>query len=79
MYEKIISFDELYKGLKKSCKSVRWKDSTVNYEMNALRNTYELRQSLLDGTYQISKYQKFTVHEPKERDIVATRLKDRQF
>lgn len=74
-----ITFKELYKGLKLSCRNVRWKDSVTGYEANGLKNTYLLRQSLLDGTYKISGYQRFRVHEPKEREIVATRLKDRQF
>ena len=78
-YEKVIDFDSLYKGLKKSCRNVRWKDSTVGYEANALKNTYRLRQSLLNGRYKIDRYQHFTVYEPKKREIVATRLKDRQF
>jgi len=78
-YQEAISFNSLYKGLKKSCKNVRWKDSTVGYEHNALKNTYKLRQSLLSGKYRIDKYQHFTIYEPKKRDIVATRLKDRQF
>ena len=78
-YEKVISFDALYKGLKKSCKNIRWKDSTVGYEGNALKNTYRLRQSLLTGTYKIDRYQHFTIYEPKKREIVATRIKDRQF
>lgn len=73
------SFRELYKGLKKSCCNVRWKDSVIGYEANSLKNTYLLRQSLLNGTYKISDYQKFRVYEPKEREIVATRIKDRQF
>ena len=74
-----ITFKELYKGLKLSCRNVRWKDSVTGYEANSLKNTYLLRQRLLDGTYKISGYQRFRVHEPKEREIVATRLKDRQF
>lgn len=78
-YDEVVSFDNLYKGLKKSCKNVRWKDSTVRYESNGLRNTYRLRQSLLRGTYKIDPYQRFTIYEPKRRDIIATRLKDRQF
>lgn len=73
------SFRELYKGLKKSCCNVRWKDSVIGYEANSLKNTYLLRRSLLNGTYKISDYQKFRVYEPKEREIVATRIKDRQF
>lgn len=74
-----VTFKELYKGLKKSCCNVRWKDSVTGYEANGLKNTYLLRQSLLNGKYKISGYQRFKVHEPKEREIVATRLKDRQF
>ena len=77
--EDAVSFRELYTGLKKSCRNVRWKDSVTGYEINGLKNTYLLRQSLLNGNYKISGYQRFRVHEPKEREIVATRLKDRQF
>ena len=36
-YEQVISFDNLYKGLKESCRNIRWKDSTVGYEGNALK------------------------------------------
>ena len=78
-YDQVISFDNLYKGLKQSCRNVRWKDSTVGYETNALKNTYRLRQGLLSGKYKIDKYQHFTVYEPKKREIMATRIKDRQF
>ena len=78
-YEQVISFDSLYKGLKQSCCNIRWKDSTVGYEGNALKNTYRLRESLLNGKYKIDRYQHFTIYEPKKREIVATRIKDRQF
>ena len=77
-YDKAISFEALYNGLKASCKNVRWKDSVIRYEAYGLRNTYKLRQSLLDGTYEISPYQCFTIYEPKERLIYAPRLIDRQ-
>ena len=72
-------FGVLYKALKKVCRNVRWKDSVVGYEANALKNTYNLRQDLLHGKYKISPYQRFTIYEPKKRDIVATRIRDRQF
>lgn len=78
-YDKAISFDELYKGLKKSCCGVRWKDSVASYEWNGLRNTHKLRQELVSGKYKISTYQRFRIYEPKEREIVATRIRDRQF
>lgn len=78
-FDKAISFNSLYRGLKKSCRNVRWKDSVVGYETNGLKNTAALCRALEDGTYKISRYQVFQIHEPKERTIVAARLVDRQF
>lgn len=78
-FDKAIEFGNLYRALKNSCRNVRWKDSVVGYEANGLKNTYNLRQDLLKGKYRISPYQHFTVYEPKKREIVATRLRDRQF
>lgn len=77
-YDNAISFENLYKGLKNACRGVRWKDSVIRYEAYGLRNTYKLRERLLNGTYEISPYQIFKVHEPKERLIYAPRLVDRQ-
>lgn len=78
-YKLACSFGNLYKGLKKCCRNVRWKDSVTGYEANGLRNTLELSEKLQNGTYKISAYQQFTIHEPKERTILASRLVDRQF
>ena len=78
-FQTAIAFGNLYRGLKKSCRNVRWKDSVISYENNALKNTLKLRKSILDGTYKISKYQIFQIFEPKKRVIVASRLVDRQF
>ena len=77
-YSDATSFEFLYKGLKKSCRNVRWKDSVTGYEANGLINTLALRDKLLSGTYTISKYQVFMIREPKVRRIVASRLVDRQ-
>lgn len=77
-YDRAISYGSLRKALSRCCRNVRWKDSTVGYELHAARNTYRLRQDLLKGTYRISPYQKFQIHEPKEREIIATRIRDRQ-
>ena len=78
-YLEAISFENLYKGLQKSKRGVMWKDSVAGYSLNGLKNTYKLRESLLNGKYKISDYQRFKIYEPKEREILATRIKDRQF
>ena len=77
-YDRAISYDALRDGLNRCCRGVRWKDSVVGYEHNAAKNTHGLRKDLLEGKYRISPYQTFTIHEPKEREIVATRIRDRQ-
>lgn len=75
----ILSYDYLYKGLKDSCKNVRWKSSVVSYELHGLTNTYLLKRDGTIGCYKIQKYPKFMVYEPKKREVTATRIRDRQF
>lgn len=60
-------------------KNVMWKDSVSGYVKNGLVNCYKLRRQLLNDTYKIDKYSVFTIHEPKKREIVSTRMKDRVF
>lgn len=77
--EEICSFNSLYKAMHKCKNNVMWKDSVAGYVKNGLINCYKLRQQLLNDTYKIDKYSIFTIHEPKTRDIVSTRMKDRVF
>lgn len=78
-YDEVISFGELYKGLLKSKRGVTWKDSVAGYYIHGLKNTYRLRKDLLNKTYRLSQYQMFYITEPKLREIIATRIRDRQF
>lgn len=78
-YDEAILFDNLYNALRKCCRNVRWKDSVARYEGNILLHTYRLRQQLLSNQYELSPYQIFKIYEPKEREVAATRIKDRQF
>lgn len=78
-FEEAASFGNLYKGMKKSCRNVRWKDSVIGYEYNGIKNTLSLVEDLKNDTYEIRPYQEFVIYEPKKRVIVATRIRDRQF
>lgn len=78
-YDEVISFGELYKGLLKSKRGVIWKDSVAGYYIHGLKNTYRLRKDLKNKTYRLSQYQMFYITEPKLREIIATRIRDRQF
>lgn len=78
-FDKVLTYGNMRRALNAVCRDVRWKDSVVGYELHAPRNTYQLIKEIRDGTYKISPYQRFTIYEPKERNIVATRIRDRQF
>ena len=75
----VCDFDNLYKAMWKASRNVKWKDSVAGYLKNGLVNCYKLKHSLEDGTYKLDTYTQFTVYEPKKRDIVSTRIKDRVF
>lgn len=78
-YEEAISFQNLLKALKRCIKGTLWKESTAKYWHNRLKNTYKLRKELINGLYRISQYLWFIITEPKEREIFASYIKDRQF
>ncbi len=77
--DEVCSFENLYKAMWKCRKNVMWKDSVAGFVKNGLVNVEKLKTSLYDDTYEISPYSEFKVYEPKERDIISTRMKDRVF
>jgi retron-type reverse transcriptase len=75
----ICSFDSLYKAALKCKNNVMWKDSTAGFMSNYVTNIAKLRNGLLCGSYRLDGYTVFFVYEPKMRQIVSTRIKDRVF
>lgn len=75
----VCDFAALHRAMRICSRNVRWKDSVVAWNQNALENCLKLRESLYNGSYRISPYSTFIVYEPKRRDIVSTRFKDRVF
>lgn len=56
-----------------------WKDSVSRFSNNGIASVLKLQESLLDDSYTIDDYYTFTIYEPKKREIVSTRFKDRVF
>lgn len=77
-YEEAVSYDNLLKELNPCIAGTLWKDSTARYWIHRLKNTYRLWKDLKDGTYCISIYLWFLITEPKEREIYASYIRDRQ-
>lgn len=79
MKDDVSDFDNLYRAMRHCKNNVMWKDSVAGYVKNGLVNIHNLKASVENGTYTIDRYTQFKVYEPKERDIVSTRIKDRVF
>lgn len=77
--EIVCDFGNLYRAMRKCSHHVKWKDSVAGYLNNGLANCLRLHESLMNGTYKIDTYTCFKIYEPKERDIVSIRFKDRVF
>lgn len=75
----ICDFNNLHKAMRKCRKGVSWKDSVARYTNNGLASIARLCSMLEDDSYTIDDYFKFTIHEPKTRNIVSTKFKDRVF
>lgn len=76
-FENACLLSELMKATRQCAKNVRWKASVVAYEDKALLKNYVLAKEIRKGSYEISSYIQFHVHEPKERLIHAARIRDR--
>lgn len=77
-FDDCMTYGSLRRALNRCCRNVRWKDSVIGYELHAPQRTHELLKAIRGGTYKISPYQRFIINEPKRREIVATRIADRQ-
>lgn len=75
----VCNFGNLYDAMTKCRKGVMWKDSVARFSNNGLASILKLCNSLENNTYKIDVYQHFTIYEPKEREIVSTKFKDRVF
>jgi len=77
--ETACDFENLFDAMNVCKSGVLWKDSVAGWVKNGLINCAKLEEQLLNGTYEIDEYSRFVIYEPKKRDIVSTRFKDRVF
>lgn len=78
LFEKIIDDKNLYYAYLKSRKGKgKYKIEAIKFAMDETYNLRELKQSLIDETYQFEGYIEFPVFEPKERIINAPHYKDK--
>lgn len=76
-FEKICSFENLYKSYKKSKCGKGFAISSMKFQISALDGIYQLKRLLETKSYQVSPYHEFTIYEPKERIIKACSFHDK--
>ena len=77
LFEKLISFENLHLAAKKAQKAKRYKNYVLAFNSKLEANLVYLQNSLADKTYYPGIYRKFTIYEPKVREISAAPYIDR--
>lgn len=76
-FEKILDFHNMYRAFRKAKCGNGYKKSAARFHVAALDGVHTLIAQLKDKTYTVSKYNEFTVYEPKKRVIQTTSFKDK--
>lgn len=76
-YETICDFNNLYEAHKQARRCKRSKKDVIAFEMDLANNLWDLKHRLETKTYKVSGYNRFMIHDPKDREIQALSYKDR--
>lgn len=73
----MIEAENLRLAFWKASRGKRCRDDQRAYEANLGAELEKMRDGLIDGTYPVGRYERFTVYEPKERIICAAAFSER--
>ena len=76
-FEQIISFASLLQAHQKARRGKQHKKEVIEFESHLSRNLWALHYDLKYHRYKIEEYRKFTIYDPKEREIQAIPYRDR--
>ena len=76
-FEKVVDFGNLYQAYLKSKSGKGFSKSGQKFQIVALDGVHQIKRRLETKTYQVSKYNEFTIYEPKERVIKACSFIDK--
>lgn len=76
-FEKIYTFESLYRAYRRARRGKRWKEAAAKFEVNLLEALNLLSVQLQRNTYTLSPYNVFKVYEPKERVVMSNSYKDK--
>ncbi len=77
LFNKIITFDNIYYAYKKAAKGKRSKPAVVEFEWCLESELLQLQQELSEQNYQPGPYHSFYINDPKRRLVSAAPFRDR--
>lgn len=77
MYDKIISFENLYQAANEAARNKRYRVPIMRYFSNLEENLVNTHNHLIWGSYEPQPHRQFFVYEPKKRLISAPPFDDR--
>jgi RNA-directed DNA polymerase len=77
LYEKVVSFENIFQAWKKFVKGKRNKFDAQVFERNLEQNLFTLQEKLQSGLWRHGEYQSFIVCDPKRRIIHKASVEDR--
>ncbi|MDL2238422.1 reverse transcriptase/maturase family protein [Christensenellaceae bacterium OttesenSCG-928-K19] len=76
-FENVCDFDSLYRAHQKARLGKRHKQDVIAFEMDLANNLWNIKRRLEDGSYRVGGYKRFTIYDPKTREIQALCYADR--
>lgn len=73
----VCKFSNLLLAEQRCHRSVGYKNSVSRFHMYVMSRTFELHESLMDGTYRTQKGEQFEIFDPKHRIVTSTKYRDR--
>ena len=77
LFEKVVSFENIYLAYKKAKKCKGYKKYVLKFNKNLENNLLSIKRDLISGKYKHGKYKKFIVNDSKKREIKAAPFRDR--
>ena len=78
LFAEIVDMKNLELAYHKSQKGkYKYKIRSINFSQDLTQNLNQLQKQLVDDTYKVSPYSKFTIHDPKEREVAAPHYRDK--
>ena len=76
-FDAMLDFQNLYRAYKRAARSKRYKQEVIEFELNLARDLWGIIRQMEDRSYRIGGYHKFSVYDPKRREIQALSFRDR--